>query len=238
MTDYVQAIVQAKKTVNLPDLSDAELSFIVTRPIKLNLAEKHSDLLEYLLYQIVRNPKNLIAHIQRIFFCYRENLHSHLTAALIDLMIALGSRGERLKRRMLIGVKTKLDEEQWRLVQDASQLKNPLPIVPFALLAPGTLGHTQLVTQNANTSLNEPDSLTLARDYINYSQLDEAKTVLESAILEDIESEALQHELLGLYYSTQDVAGYRRMVDLLDKLGNPHQQIWNDIPFVFPGIDA
>jgi hypothetical protein len=233
MTDFFETIVQEKKKATLPDLSETELSFILARPIKLNLT-KHSDLLECLLYQIACNPKNLIAHIQRIFFCYRENFPVQLTAALVDLMIVLGERGASLKHRMLIGAKNKLDAEQWLLLQDASQSGKPLPAVPFALLTTGIVGVTQLVKQSAAAQSNGPDALSLARDYINYSQLDEAKTVLESAILKNIDTDELQHELLMLYRSTHDVASYWRMVDLLTEFDNPHQYLWDELRSSFP----
>lgn len=234
MTAFIQTIVRAKKEGPLPNSSDAELSFVVASPIKLNLTEKHRDILEYLLYQIARNPKNLIAHTQRIFFCYRENLPDQLAAALVDLMIALGGRGAALKRRMLLGVKAKLDDGQWRLVQDSIQPGKPLPVIPFSLLTTGAIGNIQMVKQSAAAQSGRPDALALALDYINYSQLDEAKTVLESAILEEIGAEDLQLELVALYRSTQDVAGYWRMVGLLAEFGNPHQHLWDELRSSFP----
>jgi hypothetical protein len=231
MTDFFETIVQEKKKSTLSDLSETELSFVLARPINLNLTKKHPDLLECLLYQIASNPKNLIAHTQRIFFCYHENLPVQLTAALVDLMIALGARGASLKNRMLIGAKSKLDAEQWQLLQDTSQPEKLLPVVPFALLTTGIVGVKQLVKQNQNADAqsNSPDALTLARDYINYSQLEEAKTVLESAILKNIDADDLQHELLVLYRSTQDVAGYWSMVGLLAESDNPHQYLWDEL---------
>ncbi|MGZ5044389.1 MAG: hypothetical protein ACXV8P_06305 [Methylobacter sp.] len=233
MTDFFETIVQEKKKATLPDLSETELSFVLARPIKLNLI-KHSDLLECLLYQIACNPRNLIAHTQRIFFCYRENLPAQLTAALVDLMIVLGERGASLKQRMLIGAKNKLDVEQWLLLQDISQSGKPPPVVPFALLATGIVGVTQLVKQSAAAQSNGPDALSLARDYINYCQLDEAKTVLELAILKNIDTDELQHELLMLYRSTRDVGSYWRMVGLLTEFDNPHQYLWDELRSSFP----
>jgi len=232
MTDFFETIVQEKKAT-LPDLSETELSFVLARPSKLNLT-KHSDLLECLLYQIASNPKNLIAHTQRIFFCYRENLPVQLTAALLDLMIVLGERGASLKRRMLAGAKNKLDAEQWLLLQAYSQSGKPPPAVPFALLTTGIVGVTQLVKQSAAAPSNAPDALSLARDYINYCQLDEAKTVLESAILKNIDTDDLQHELLMLYRSTHDAASYWRMVGLLAEFDNPHQYLWDELRSSFP----
>ncbi|MGZ5044794.1 MAG: hypothetical protein ACXV8P_08380 [Methylobacter sp.] len=234
MTDFIQPLVCAKKNKPWPDLSDIELNFVVAHPIKLNLTEKHPGTLEYLLYLIARNPKNLIAHTQRIFFCYRENLPDHLVAALVDLTIALGERGTTLKRRMLAGAKAKLNEEQWRLLQNAGQPGQPLPTVPFTLLTTGAIGTIQMVKQSAAVQSHRPDALCLALDYINYSQLDEAKTVLESAILEESRKEDLQLELLALYRSTQDAAGYRRMVGLLAEFENPHQHLWDELRSSFP----
>ncbi|TRW89594.1 hypothetical protein [Candidatus Methylobacter oryzae] len=231
MTDFIQTLVYAKNNKPWPDSSDIELNFAVTRPIKLNLSEKHSGILEHLLYLITRNPENLIAHTQRIFFCYRENLPDHLVAALIDLTIALGERGATLKRRMLSGAKAKLNDEQWRLLQNAGQ---PLQTVPFTLLTTGAVGNIQVVKQSAAVQSDRPDALSLALDYINYSQLNEAKTVLESAILEESQKEDLQLELLALYRSTQDAAAYRRMAGLLAEFENPHQHLWDELRSSFP----
>ena len=75
----------------------------------------------------------------------------------------------------------------------------------------------------------------LARDYIEYSQLDEAKHVLEMAILEQPERLEIHYELLTLYQSMRDSAGFNQMLIQLTHAGIDLIDEWTQLNIYFKG---
>ena len=96
----------------------------------------------------------------------------------------------------------------------------------------GVLGTTQLITKLAdNTEINETllDPLALARDHIEYSQFQEARAILEKAILSNPSRNELHLDLLELYKSLQDVNSFLSTYQALAQQGNPFPEMWNDL---------
>lgn len=56
---------------------------------------------EWHTHQITRKPGDLMAHVRRIFLQNELGHDDELSAALADLFIVLGSKGQTLKRRLL-----------------------------------------------------------------------------------------------------------------------------------------
>lgn len=159
-----------------------------------------------LVYEIQKHPKDLKAHIQRIFFCYQDDLTDPLFAALVDFLIVLDKRGKHISRRMMAGSASKLSAEQNAVltaaindeISDMSLLNGNC----YSVYCQGLIGTVNLVDkQNAAASSNL-DPLKLAEDAVEYSQLDEAMDILESAIAENPERMELHDFLLELYKST------------------------------------
>jgi hypothetical protein len=59
------------------------------------------------------------------------------------------------------------------------------------------------------------DPLELARDFIDYSQLAQAQLVLEAAVFKQPDRLELHKELLAIYRSTRDKAGFHEMFNKL-----------------------
>jgi hypothetical protein len=57
--------------------------------------------LKNLVFHIARKPRQLIAHIQRIYYCYSADLSEQLFAALVDFLVILDRRGAKISRRMI-----------------------------------------------------------------------------------------------------------------------------------------
>ena len=81
----------------------------------------------------------------------------------------------------------------------------------------------------------EDDPLAIALDYIEYSQLDEAKQVLEEAILVRPERLDLRQELIDLYRLTGDSNGFHQMLAKLTRLGISITDDWNQLNNYFEG---
>ena len=196
------------------DYSNCEIAFLnVHNSLRLEWLHGHPHILEHFIYQISRKPNNLLPHIQRIYYCFQENLTEQLYAALLDFFIILQNRGKSLRLRMLRGTKSRLSEQHNELLQACLDNQPALPGNSFSVLHPGCVGHAEYIKVADEPSAQDHDPLQLAHDYINYSQLAEAKQVLEQAILEQPENIALSELLLELYQSTQDFSGWQRMLN-------------------------
>ncbi len=73
----------------------------------------YSDYLDKLVFRISRRPKQLLAHLQRIYYCFHTDLNAQLFAAIVDLLFVLDKRGQALSWRILMGCKSKLTTEQF-----------------------------------------------------------------------------------------------------------------------------
>jgi hypothetical protein len=201
------------------------------------------DLLEKLVFQIARKPKHLLMHVQRIYYCFHANLNEQLFAAVIDLFIVLDKRGQAISWRILMGVKDRLDSMQFSTLK--GYLKNNranadlLPGNQYSIFSRGLMGVTGLVAQSkAEAPESDHDPLALARDYIEFSQLEEAKRVLEQAILDDSTRLDMHHELLILYHSTNDIAGFKQMLAELTQSGADMTNEWEQLNNFFEGRDG
>ncbi len=222
-------LVTGEKTDEEQVFSDT--SFVFSKQDKHKFSLHHiledEDILDNLVHEITKNPKNLITHIQRINFCYKRNNSEQLFAALSDFFRVLEHKGIDISRRMFAGVKNKLAPDREEQLRQYLENRAELTENQFCVLGKGIIGTVNLVQQIYASGDQEHDPLVLARDYIEYSQLDEAKRVLEKAIVEISKREALHVELLRLYKATKDISGFHKMYEALKALNNPMQDEWD-----------
>lgn len=196
--------------------------------------------LKSLVFHIARKPRHLITHIQRIYHCYYANLSEQLFAALVDFLVVLDRRGTKISRRMISGTKSKLSREQYRLLQafmiDQSDTARLIGN-QYCIFTKGLMGNQNLVHQVAVSNEQTYDPLDLARDYVEYSQLAEAKEVLEKAVIDDPGRLELHQGLLELYQSTQDVSGLKKMIELFACLNIAMPEGWNELMTLFMSGD-
>ncbi|CAI8882498.1 type IV pilus assembly protein FimV [Methylocaldum szegediense] len=188
---------------------------------------------DYLAHSVAAEPDNLLRHTQRIFHHYRQNDHDGLYAALVDLFIALGQRGHDLRRRLLNGVRHRLRKDyyarldHWLRSGLAPHWHELLPVTR-SVLTPGIVGLLDLVRVSVDTLDGSRDPLVEAREHIEYSQLDEAQTVLEEALANEPHRIDLQTELLLLYRATGNLDGFLRTREKLQQIVDSLPPIWDD----------
>jgi hypothetical protein len=192
--------------------------------------------LKNLVFLIARTPRQLIAHIQRIYYCYSADLSEQLFAALVDFLVILDRRGARISRRMIKGARSKLSREQYMLLQ--AFMVNEMDVAllagnQYSIFTRGLIGTQNLVRLIDASDEQTYDPLDLARDYIEYSQLTEAKDVLERAIISEPHRLELHQGLLELYKSTHDVSGLKKMVELFATLDIAMPDGWNELLAIF-----
>ncbi len=199
----------------------------------------YKDFLEKLVFRIARRPKHLISHIQRIYYCFHTNLNEQLFAAIVDLLVVLNNRGQAISWRILMGAKSQLSADQFDVLKKHLKSEhadvNLLVGNQYSILTRGLLGVNDMVQQQKKQDQVIYDSLELARDYIEYSQLDEAKHVLEMAILEQPERLEIHYELLTLYQSMRDSAGFNQMLIQLTHAGIDLIDEWTQLNIYFKG---
>jgi hypothetical protein len=79
-----------------------------------------------------------------------------------------------------------------------------------------------------NTSGEDRDPLLEAREHIEYSQLAEARTVLEEALPRQPSRIELHAELLLLYRATGDLDNFLRTREKLQQVVDSLPAIWDD----------
>jgi len=199
------------------------------------------DRLTELEFLVSRQPNCLLAHVQRIYHCFQANLPEQLYGALIDLLLVLNRQGVAISRRLVIGSKSKLSTEQQQILVNYLNPKHTdntfLPGSPYSLFSKGLISNIKVVQKSQQSAAVDYDVLTVARDYIIYDQLEQAQNVLEEAILMQPSRQDLHHELLEIYQSIHNLAGFNRMRSKLTQLGFTVPEEWERLNHYFKGIN-
>lgn len=171
--------------------------------------------LERLVFRVSSNRKNLQAHLERIYYCFQEHLDEQLFGALVDLLMVLNQTGQALGKRMIIGSQSRLTKSQVDLLFNHLDNKRTVGEIlsanRYSIFAKGLESTTDLVLLVSDSKNEEQDPLILARDFIEFSQLDSAIHILEKAILEQPERTDLHEELLSLLRSTRNQTEFSRI---------------------------
>ena len=232
-----QLVITDNKPSNRVDAADPVFLFGNLKSYQLDFDFTHNNALEFLCYQIARKPKDLINHVRRIHYCFRENLNDALYAAIIDLFSVLkGKEAAKFGFRMYRGVKSKLTENQRaeleKLLSGSFIKLNEWPLTRYSVLSRGMQGVAVIYQSGKATSSHSAktkDPLSLAQDYIEFSQLTEAREVLETALLETPERVDLAMELIQLYKSTRDIENFELFYNKISELGSSLQESWDDL---------
>ncbi len=174
------------------------------------------------------NPQDLTRHIQRI--CLYFDLHQAdlLFASLIDLWIAFNGRGRDFFRILLFATKVRLQEDDFKRLHMLfinHELKPyKIPSSNLSVLSEGLSGCLELVSVVSSEVASHPqrDPLVEALEYLEYSQVEQALSVLEIAVLAEPTRIDLQQNLLEIYLSMLDFHGLKVMEQKLkDNLLQP-----------------
>ncbi len=113
---------------------------------------------------------------------------------------------------MVAGTQSLLSNQQVDLLQQALKFNDftSLQTVKFSLFASGRITALPLVEKSQEaTSQKRTDSLTLAQDFIEYSQLEQAMAELEQGLFQS-DREDIQQLLLDLYRSTKSKSRFSK----------------------------
>ncbi|MDQ7090542.1 MAG: hypothetical protein Q9M50_07840 [Methylococcales bacterium] len=106
-----------------------------------------------LISAILLNPNVLQAHLERISFCYQQDLTDHLLAALVDFLIIMKKNGLDLKRRMIEGTKFKLSAQDYNYLKNALDLPaDEIKLLEgnaYSVLTKGFIGVSQLIKKSS-----------------------------------------------------------------------------------------
>lgn len=196
----------------------------------------HATHLAGLTCKVGRNPKDLLAHLRRIYYCYRHQLGEPLYASLLDLLIVLQTRGRQLRQRIISGCRARLDPSRYDLFVGAVDNPERLPASRYSLFTTGLIGCTALVQINDRAqAAAQIDFLDLANDYIEYSQLEEAMDILETGLATQPRRVDLQVALLELYKSMDNRTRYQLQTGRFRDSGEPLTEDWQALGSYFDG---
>ncbi len=200
-------------------------------------ANNNKGRLDRLSYKIRRSPSNLTSHIEKIRLIFDMGDSERLYAAVLDLFLVLKNKGRNLRYRMLEQVKYKLTDEQYRSLASLLESKNAdfekLPPTHFSMLGAGLDGSTTLIKITGTSDKKVRNPLIEARDCIEYSQIEEARCILEKAILKNPESEELHLELLEIYRSARDVENFKNIMNTISFIPKTTVKMWKQTAAFF-----
>jgi hypothetical protein len=212
---------------------ERELIFLLDEPVRLSPFVKGlgKDFSDALTYAVAASPAELAHHTRRIFHSYEHHDREGLYAALFDLFSVLAGAGRDLKKRLLNGVADRLAPEcreqfaLW-LTEGRAPQSSDLAAICGSVFAQGIEGCRDLVRVSTVSAGRIRDPLIEAREHIEYSQLDQARALLEAAVLQEPHREELQLELIALYRATRDAHGHSSMSRRLERLVDVLPDFW------------
>lgn len=191
----------------------------------------------YFLHSIARNPKNLLAHVQRINSVSARGSKSDIYSALLDLFIALGSQGLALRRAMLALVSSQLDPAHRLFLSDAMETgvsaRDLINDPGFSMLINGYSGCDELVIIERQQGEEKGDPLQQAMASIECSDLEDARIILEDALYSDRENLDQQKLLLEIYRKTGDKKHFMALYETFEGDSNPTHADWQELAVYF-----
>lgn len=206
---------------------------------KVDVQKNDSDEdLERLVFLVTKKPKCLSNHLQRIHYCFQHNFNAQLFGAIVDFLVILNQQGSEISWRVVLGAKSRLTKAQFETLEHylkTKQMDASLLIGnQYSVFTKGLVGVSKMISQ-IEIETEEDDPLMIAMDHIQYFQLDEAKKVLEDAVLANPERQDLRQELCELYQSTGDSGRFYQMLEKLARLGIGLTDDWNQLNNYFKG---
>lgn len=193
-------------------------------------------ILNVLTFRVSRKPKDLLSHLRRIYFCYQQTLSEPLYAALLDFLIVLNGKGRTLSLRMISGCRSLLDVRQLAAVKRAIEHPEQEAGNRYSLFTSGIIG-SRCLLEVSRTQQDSYDVLALANDFIEFSQLDEAMSILEKGLEKQPEQQDWQYALLELYRSTESKQRFAQCYQAMKESGTSLLDDWQALDEIFNGTD-
>ncbi len=200
-----------------------------------NAAERDS-YLQLLNRKILRNPRDLLAHTQRIFLLFIARDNVAYFGAVIDLFIALGPRGLGLKKSILRPTYKLLNKHQQHYIQSHLHTGiSRVDAVPsrHARLSPKLTSSTSLFNDNTPSLPNADQILRKARYKLAMGHEAIAQTLLEDALEADPSDMEIACELLELYRQHDQRNDFLKMTTRLAGKILAVQDLWDETEHYF-----
>jgi len=102
------------------------------------------------------------------------------------------------------------------------------PGAPSSMLTKGTRGTHLLVEREAGHAVHHKMSLLdEARSYVEYGQIEEARALLEEAVLNEPWHLELHQDLLDIYLATRNIENFNAMHLLACDSNNQAKELWD-----------
>ncbi len=213
------------KSSSFPDSSQMSYSFGLASERHLQIDDNYNPLFAWrsLSHHIVRYPRDLRAHAQRILLGQNnDEIANFLPGSLQDLFLVLDNDGYPLRKHLLDLSEQYLTNEEFSffshwIKQNAKNDRTHHCWQSGSVLSTGSCGGKPLLkTQEENeiaTTTAYSDVLEEARACLDYGQLDVAQQLLEDEILKSPQSKEIEEELLTIYQYSRD----KEQFDILTK---------------------
>ena len=215
---------------------DNDVTFLIDAnpALYLQLGTSNEHAIENLSHRIARDPLDLRLHVQRMTLYLRMQNSEGVYGALIDLFIAIGENGLSIRQRMLTQAKPFLSNQRLlffnSIMQRGLRNSDPVPHAQTAVLCKGYIGKKQFIVQTAHASCRTGiDPRQEAIDCLIYGQVDEARKILEQAVLQEPWREDLQNDLLEIYWATRDLKACQAMYERLADEFIPEHHAWIEV---------
>jgi len=192
------------------------------------------DAWRYLSTLLVRNPLGLRRHVQRIYLLIDSDNPELLFGALVDLNLVLKDKGLDLRTTLLERAKVHLGDDQYQYLYQhldkGLSKEQVLPVTAGSLYDRALVGLQDIVGRAKQEIDNgELDALTEAASLLEYGQLDEARRLLENALLETPEDGMIEAELLAIYRATRNKEAFEQMRKRLQDNGLTLSPEWEQL---------
>jgi hypothetical protein len=220
------------------------LSFKVTSMRRLRLVQpadsdsendsgEQLSLWRFLSHHIQRYPYDLRAHVQRILLTGQDGLQNRTAGTLLDLFLALGDAGKAFRERMLNECRERLDEKTCALFSgwlDEGVTAQESGWLQGSVLSTGETPPVRklLKQQRSGNESQYTDVLAEVQDHLEYGQVELARQLLETEILEGRATPELEQELLTVYQYTRDRTRLEQVASALTEAGYELSEVWHD----------
>jgi len=211
---------QPQKQMSGPD-ERLEMAFSVrgNRRLQLRVDAPAEKVSRFFSHQLIREPRDLLSHVQRIHFLIRQTETQAVYSALLDLFLALGARGQSLREEMLNHAMALLSTAQQQYLKSKLETgigaRDIIPDPGQSILCKGFTGNSDLVLEVRPQTALDNQPLQQALECLECSDLNGARLILEEAMLGDQSSLEQQQLLLEIYRKADDKEHF---IDLHQKL--------------------
>jgi len=227
------AETQTQSDIRHPDNARPEVMFMVSNNpgLVLDLGEYSDKAIEVLEHKVTRNPLYLRSHVQRIYLYRQVKNGDALYGALLDLFIALDTKGFEIRQRLLFESRCYLDSHHfdvlYQQLNSGVNASSVLPLSQYSRLSKGLIGTINILVSTTDPATQTPqDPYREAHEHLEYGEIDKARKLLEIAVLKEPWRKELHTDLLEIYKATRDADNCDEMYHRLSDKFIPDHHAW------------